>query len=103
MIESVPHLASPFSFNAKGIAHTVEQDSPEDHRTRAYNVVVCPIGFRDDLPEYGIPELLFSRVPLDTEALKTAIERWAEIEEVSATEAEEIFQSADRKVTVEVP
>jgi hypothetical protein len=97
------HLTSPFTFNNRGIASVQIQDSPEEHRTRAYNVVVCPIGFRDDLPEYGIPELLFSRVPLDVESLKTAIERWAEIEKVSASEAEEIFQSADRKVTVEVP
>ena len=95
------HLASPMVFGANGAAKTVEQGSPADLRTLAYNVCVCPVGFRQDLPEYGIPDLLFSRVPLSIEGVKQAVERWAGVT-ATVSEAEEALQAADRRIELEV-
>jgi hypothetical protein len=77
MMEETPmHLAAPFSFNAKGEAATVEQGSPADIVGCTLNVCVCLEGFREDLPEFGIPELPFQETPLDTTLLEEAIRRW---------------------------
>jgi len=94
------HLASPFAFNARGVANTVVQDSEADRRNRAYNVCVCIEGEREDNPPFGIPDLTFASLPLNLRPLETAIERWAEVP-VTASEAEEAYVAA-RRVTIEI-
>ncbi len=75
-----PHFAYPFHFNAKGRSVTVEQDSAGDLVARAANVCVCTEGFREDLPEFGIPELLFKNLPLDVASVAADVSRWANLD-----------------------
>jgi hypothetical protein len=63
----------------------VEQDSPADLLARAKNVAVCPGGFREDNPDFGIPHLLFRTIPLDVAGTAEAVARWADLD-VSASE-----------------
>lgn len=100
MPAQTPHYAFPFAFSKKGEAVVVEQDSEGDLLARAANVSVCPQGFREDLPEFGIPPLLFRTVPLPTAEVQAAVARWAEIS-LSVTEQME-GQPAYRKVLEEV-
>ena len=100
MMAEPRHLATPVSFNARGVAATVQQGSAQDRLDRALNVCVCIQGTREDSPLFGIPDLTFTQVPLDLAEIQTAIERWAEVP-VSLEEAEEAFVAA-RRITVEV-
>jgi hypothetical protein len=94
------HLASPMSFNTRGFAATVQQDSAQDHLDRAVNVCVCVQGTREDSPSFGIPDETFTIVPLDLGPLRAAIEQWAAMP-VTLEESEEAF-AASRRVLVEV-
>jgi hypothetical protein len=95
-----PHFSSQFTFDAKGRSVVVEQDSEGDLIARAKNVAVCPQGFREDNPDFGIPQLLFRNVPLDVSAVQNEIARWADLS-LSVTESEGV-EAALRKVLVEV-
>ncbi len=75
----IPHFAYPFKFNSKGRSVVVEQDSEGDLKARAANVCVCPEGFREDLPEFGLPSLLFWNLPLDIATVQSDVERWANL------------------------
>jgi len=88
------------SFNTKGIASTIVQGSAGNLDERVLNVLLCEEGFREDLPEYGVPSLLFGIVPLDVAPFQAAIERWTGIE-VTAQELEGLMV-ADRKIVVAV-
>jgi hypothetical protein len=73
--ETPEHLASPFTIGKHG-AKTNEQGSPADTLASAVNVCQCPEGFREDLPQFGRPELLFNTVPLPLSDLADAIALW---------------------------
>ncbi len=77
---AVPHFAYPFAFNSKGRSIVVEQDSEGDLKARAANVCVCPEGFREDLPEFGIEEVLFKNLPLNLAGIQSSVERWGNLD-----------------------
>lgn len=86
MLESPPvSLASPLTFTKHG-AKTVEQESEQNIEECAFRVAVFPEGYREDLPEYGIPDLLFSSVPLDLALVEEAIRRWEPRAELESSE-----------------
>lgn len=87
MAIATPHWQAHFNFNAKGESSVVEQGSSEDLLARAYNVLACPKGFREDKPEFGIPEVLFKTVPLNTAGVQEAVAQWAEVD-LSVLESE---------------
>ncbi len=70
-----PQPSSPFTIGREGLS-VVEQGSPEGIVSNIRNVAVCPQGFRDDLPEFGLPLTLNSYYPLDPEIVEEAILRW---------------------------
>jgi hypothetical protein len=71
----VPHFAALFAIGRNGAA-VVEQDSEDDKAACVYRVAVCPQGFREDLPDFGIPQLARKAVPLNLDALQATIELW---------------------------
>lgn len=97
----VSHLSATFTFNSKGQTLTVEQGSPADLRARAKNVLVCSQGFREDLPEFGIPQVLFRNPPLDLASVQEAVTRWANID-ASISEHATALEQATRELTVTV-
>lgn len=100
MAIEAPHFSYPYAIGRAGSA-VCEQDSPADLVARASNVAVCTIGFREDDPDFGIPELLFKSVPLDGSGVQEAIAQWAELD-VSASEHAEALQTATRIIAVTV-
>jgi phage baseplate assembly protein W len=95
------HLASPMSFSAKGVAKTVVQGSSEEITSCVLNTVLCEEGFREDLPEFGVPSLLFQTVPLQLAPFEAAIKRWEPRAELTLEELENLIP-ADRTVVVNI-
>ncbi len=103
MSVEVPHLAQPFSFTSAGVAKTVEQNSIADVQDCVLRVCLCPEGFREDEPEFGIPPLEFTAVPLQVAGVEEAVERWEPRATVEITEAAlEAANQASRVVNIEV-
>lgn len=74
-VEVLPQLAAPFTIARSGPV-VVEQGSEANIASNVYNVAVCPIGFRQDLPEFGVPSLVDGHYPVDLATLEGAIHRW---------------------------
>lgn len=72
----IPHLASPLRIDGTAAA-VIEQDSDEDLLQCVATLLRTPVGSRDELPEYGVPDLAFRT---DTgelqEEILAAIRQW---------------------------
>ena len=90
------HLSSPLTFNSKGVAETLVQDSPAEIQNCVYDIVLCTIGEREDNPEFGIADQTFTNVPLDLEAMREQIATFEPRAELSLAEAEELIPSRRR-------
>ena len=97
----IPHFSQPFTMTPKG-AIVLEQDSPADIQACVERVCLCPEGFREDLPAFGIPELGFSTVPLPLGDVKASCEHWEPRASIEISERAEGLTEADRVVRVEV-
>lgn len=76
----VPHFAVPFkfSFGSDGFLHADvnEQDSIEDITACVEAIVRTPIGFREELPEFGIRDQTFTEGMINSEDMVVAIAQW---------------------------
>lgn len=70
----VPHFALPFRFGPQ--AAVSEQDSIDEIADCALAIVLCPVGFRVELPTFGLPDSVFASPRVDVEAMRTAIDSW---------------------------
>jgi hypothetical protein len=101
--ETPTHFGSPFAFNTEGAANVVIQATPPNILANTFNVCVCPEGFREDLPEFGIPQLEFQTVPLQLTGLEEAVNRWEPRANPQLTErAAALTTQAERTLTMEV-
>lgn len=73
-----PHFRLPLQFGGiKGGALTNEQDTGEDIIDCIKAIIAFPIGSRHDMPEFGIPDLLFRvESPTVIQQLRDAIAEW---------------------------
>lgn len=101
MAVELPHFAALFEIGRDG-ATVVEQGTSECKAARVFHVAVCPEGFREDNPSFGIPELAFQTVPLNLDQVITAIERWEPEAELEDSEQAEAMNQALRRVGIEV-
>jgi hypothetical protein len=58
-----PHFALPFRLGANG-AVVNEQDGIDDIATCVVAIMSTHVGWRDEEPEFGIPDLTFHRQPI---------------------------------------
>lgn len=70
-----PHALSPFTLGAKG-TQVVEEGSVENIKSSAFNILSCDVGFRDDVPTFGVPDITFQTEPIDLTQLQEPIETW---------------------------
>lgn len=73
----VPHFDLPFRF-ATPHAAVVEQDTVEDVSNCVYAILVCPLGFRVELPAFGIDDPTFAMPGPELDELRDEIETWEE-------------------------
>lgn len=57
-------------------AAVVEQDSIDEIANAALAILVCPKGFRVELPEFGLPDPTFSTPALDLDEIANALDTW---------------------------
>lgn len=95
----VPHFDYPFRFLSDGHAATVEQDTDDDHLAQAMAILKTPLGFRMELPEFGVAEHVFDELPLGhaTEDYRVALEMWMDSDALE--DIIEEYSTLDRFVT----
>lgn len=94
-----PHFEFPFR-RVGGKVAVVEQDTVE-HVHSCQNVIVrCPLGFRDDRPEFGWPFPEFVNVPVDTRALEQALNEFEPRANARAVEWADEADFAVRNISI---
>lgn len=91
----VPHFTIPFRF-AGARAVVVEQDSVDEIATCVLAVLLCPEGYRVELPEFGLPDQTFGVPGVDLEEIRTVIDLW---EPRAATTLEQHPDELDELIT----
>jgi phage baseplate assembly protein W len=75
-VADIPHFAVPFRVLGSSVA-VVEQDSDEELLQSVATLLRTPVGSRDELPEYGIPDLPFRNDAGEIEQeILAAIREW---------------------------
>lgn len=99
---ALQHFAWPFQRGPDGKITVVEQDTAE-HIAACENVIIrCPLGFREDRPEFGWPFPEFQPAPLDLAPLQAALRKFEPRGRATATEYADAADAAVRHVEVEV-
>lgn len=75
MTVSVPHFAFPLTFSGSTFAK-VDQDSDDDLNQSVAVLILTPIGTREELPQYGVPDMLSAQQPISTAPIVAALSRW---------------------------
>jgi hypothetical protein len=78
----------------------VEQRSPEHITNQEFAVVVTPLGFRDERPDFGWEWPEFAPVPLDLSGLRDAFVRLVPDSDAKVEEWGDIADAAIRHVDV---
>lgn len=97
-----PHFSYPFRFDLEGKIAVVEQDTPEHVISCEQMIVRCPLGFRDDRPEFGWPFPEFQNAPIDVSALESALKTFEPRGRASAREYMDAADAAVRGISVDV-
>jgi hypothetical protein len=71
----LPHFSIPFRF-VNGAAVVFEQDTTDEIMACDLAILLCPLGFRVELPTFGIPDLTFSQGLPNTDVLEAALAEW---------------------------
>lgn len=88
----IPHFSLPFRFGGlNGGAIANDQDTEDDIVDCVKVIIAYPIGSREDLPEFGIPDLVFKQSSkVNASALHSAVQLWEPRSESVVTEKEMI-------------
>jgi hypothetical protein len=70
----LPHFSYPFRFGGPAAAVS-EQDSLEEIADCCAAILLCPLGYRDELPEFGLPPQTFATAP-DLDEIRGALDTW---------------------------
>ena len=85
-MDDIPHLALPLRVVGDAF-DVVQQDTLDEVITNVRVVASFEIGYREDKPEFGIPEQAPADLPLNLQDLEETIESWEPRAAVRATEA----------------
>lgn len=72
---AVPHFAFPLTFSG-GTFAKVDQDTDDDLDKSINVLLLTPLGSREELPQYGVPDLLSAQMPYQTGPILAALSRW---------------------------
>jgi phage baseplate assembly protein W len=71
-----PHFKVPFKFGSQGSALVVEQDSPDDITQCVFAVLNTPVGFRLEIPSFGVNKSILEENGPSHDQLLAALEEW---------------------------
>lgn len=72
---TTPHFDYPFNY-VNGDFAVVEQGSPAELENCVEVILSCPLGFREELPEFGLADQAFKEGGADLEGIEDAISKW---------------------------
>lgn len=73
---NTPHFDYPFRRNSQGFAAEVEQDTIQEITNSALAVLKTPLGFRIELPDFGIRELALQENGPSLQEIRSALNTW---------------------------
>jgi phage baseplate assembly protein W len=76
-VTDVPHFSLPFRFATPYVAVS-EQDSIDEIADCVLAILSYPLGYRVELPSFGLPDPTFSSPVVDIDEIRTVVERWEE-------------------------
>lgn len=88
-LPSRPHFSFPFTRTATGVA-SCEQDSEEHIMAQANMVAYCPLGYREDRPEFGWPWPDMVLMPVPATPLLNALNTFVPNGQFTLANAEQI-------------
>jgi hypothetical protein len=92
----IPHLKLPLQLHGTSFMMT-EQDSDEEIADCVEAIIRCPVGFREDLPEFGMPEQTFASPSADITAMENAIIAWEpRVQALIAEDLSLMYQALER-------
>lgn len=97
----VPHFAYPFRF-ASPQAAVNEQDSIAEVADACLAVLVCPVGFRVELPTFGLEDPTFSSPGPDLDTIRAAIAQWEPRAAATLSEYPDLWDALVSHVEVDV-
>lgn len=97
-----PHFDIPFRLTSGGSAALVEQNTFEDITNCVEVIVRTPLGFRDDAPEFGFPDLALLQQPIVTKDLIELIEAQEPRASILMTEHPDYLDNLIDRVTIQV-
>lgn len=71
----LPHFGLPFRF-VNGAAVVLEQDTTDEILTCVLAVLLCPKGFRVELPDFGIDDPTFTETAPNASDIELALTEW---------------------------
>lgn len=74
-MDAIPHLNLPLQFGG-GQYFTVEQDTTAEVAACVAAIVAFPIGYREDEPDFGIPDPAFQTQPVDPAEIEEVVEAY---------------------------
>ena len=92
-----PHFAFPF---ARG--SYVEQDTADHVMSCEHMILRCPLGFRDERPDFGIPWPEFANAPLDADGIERALRRLEPRGNATAEEYADLAEGATRIISIDI-
>jgi phage baseplate assembly protein W len=99
-----PHFDIPFRFvpNVNASAAVVEQNSFEDIANCVEVIVRTPVGFRNDAPEFGFPQLELLEQPVVTKDVVELVQAQEPRASILITEQPDAIDILIDRITVEV-
>jgi phage baseplate assembly protein W len=71
-----PHFKVPFTWGPRGSAEVVEQDSQEEVEQRIFAILNTRLGFRLEIPEFGLKDQLLTENGPSLTELEAAVLAW---------------------------
>lgn len=101
-VVTTPQFVAPFALDSSGVPIVCQQDSPADVASCVYNVVVCPPHAKLGDPNFGVPELLFQTIPLNTNAMMQAISKQEPRASLAIDAVNDAISAAIQNVSIRV-
>lgn len=71
----LPHFALPLQFS-NGAAVVYEQDTTDEILSCVLAILLCPLGYRVELPTFGLADPTFTEGLVRTDAINAALSEW---------------------------
>jgi hypothetical protein len=98
---SIPHLDAPFTLTSAGAA-VVDQNTPAEIEACVNNIVACPVGFRSESPNFGIPSPQFTNAPVPVTGIEQAIQLREPRAEPHITEYADASGDQERHLSIDL-